>query len=578
MPGNEEKLEASKQIRKLQDKKYVEKLMKDKESADKRRRQKTEYKRMYRASKKAQERLHSNLPTLPDKQFQNPGVSSYKTSSAKSKAIKKCEESLPKDEHKKREVIGHLVKRHGNIEETQNKIPQKRPRNGFEVTEKMVKEFYESDLVSRVNPGIKDFIKVKNAQGIVQQIQTHSLTMSVKNAHQQFKTLFPNQPIQISKFRELKPKHVISHLKVKHETCLCKYCENLDLLVAVLNRFMTTKHTVKNLMTELCCDPENFDCVANSCDDCNHFMTKFNNFMSPGYENQTTNYYQWGQQEKYVQRTLIRNVKIEKLMQQFEDDFKYYKLHRYVANIQRETLKTLRLGLTDEEVIIIADFSEKFLTKAAREIQAAFFGKHQISIFTVRVHTKTKDYSYIIVSDAEKQSKYEVFAYFQKILELVKENHPNIRHAIIFTDGCAQQFKNRFNFLNMLHSQSDFGVTIEWHFFATSHGKSAADGLGGSIKRNVHHHVISGDNQVYSAKDFVEVALKFVDKMIVFEMTQEEITRRSSFLKTRWEPADRVKKIPGTQSYHFFKCSQNDGFVEASVTSRGDERKEFKLM
>ena len=29
----------------------------------------------------------------------------------------------------------------------------------------------------------------------------------------------------------------------------------------------------------------------------------------------------------------------------------------------------------------------------------------------------------------------------------------------------------------------DFEVKCEWHFFATSHGKSACDGIGGVVKR-----------------------------------------------------------------------------------------------
>ena len=29
----------------------------------------------------------------------------------------------------------------------------------------------------------------------------------------------------------------------------------------------------------------------------------------------------------------------------------------------------------------------------------------------------------------------------------------------------------------------DFDVECEWHFFATSHGKSACDGIGGVVKR-----------------------------------------------------------------------------------------------
>jgi hypothetical protein len=44
-------------------------------------------------------------------------------------------------------------------------------------------------------------------------------------------------------------------------------------------------------------------------------------------------------------------------------------------------------------------------------------------------------------------------------------------------------FIYRSNFINILHHQSDFGIACTWHFFATSHGKSPCDGIGGTVKR-----------------------------------------------------------------------------------------------
>jgi hypothetical protein len=35
---------------------------------------------------------------------------------------------------------------------------------------------------------------------------------------------------------------------------------------------------------------------------------------------------------------------------------------------------------------------------------------------------------------------------------------------------------------NICHEQ-DFGLSAEWHFFTTSHGKRAADGMGETLKR-----------------------------------------------------------------------------------------------
>ena len=55
--------------------------------------------------------------------------------------------------------------------------------------------------------------------------------------------------------------------------------------------------------------------------------------------------------------------------------------------------------------------------------------------------------------------------------------------VIYFSDGCAGQYKNLKNFLNLCLHEYDFGMPAEWNFFATSHGKGPSDGIGGTIKR-----------------------------------------------------------------------------------------------
>lgn len=54
------------------------------------------------------------------------------------------------------------------------------------------------------------------------------------------------------------------------------------------------------------------------------------------------------------------------------------------------------------------------------------------------------------------------------------------------TDGAKQHFKNRFQISNLMQHQADFGLSAEWHFTATAHGKSAYDGIGAAFKREVY--------------------------------------------------------------------------------------------
>ena len=66
-----------------------------------------------------------------------------------------------------------------------------------------------------------------------------------------------------------------------------------------------------------------------------------------------------------------------------------------------------------------------------------------------------------------------------------KENLLIFDKVFYFSDGCAEQYKNRKNFTNLCHHQQDFNMDAEWTFFATSHDKSPCDGAGRFVKQYV---------------------------------------------------------------------------------------------
>jgi hypothetical protein len=70
-----------------------------------------------------------------------------------------------------------------------------------------------------------------------------------------------------------------------------------------------------------------------------------------------------------------------------------------------------------------------------------------------------------------------VIAYiFQKHpIAFLNENVPNISNTYYFSDSASAQYKNKNNFINLCHHNTDFGINAKWHFFATSHRKGPCD-------------------------------------------------------------------------------------------------------
>ena len=68
-------------------------------------------------------------------------------------------------------------------------------------------------------------------------------------------------------------------------------------------------------------------------------------------------------------------------------------------------------------------------------------------------------------------------------MQVVIAEFPNVKKLEYFSDGSAGLNKNFKNLINLTLHHQDFSLDASWTFFATSHGKSPCDGIGGTVKR-----------------------------------------------------------------------------------------------
>ena len=156
-------------------------------------------------------------------------------------------------------------------------------------------------------------------------------------------------------------------------------------------------------------------------------------------------------------------------------------------------------------------------------------------------------------------------------MNYLKDKFPSIRKVHYFTDGCAGQYKNKNNFINLCHHKEDFAVDAEWNFFATSHGKSACDSIGdtdkqlvtkASLQRPYTELILTADAIV----NFYEVNIPGIK---FFNVKSEEVSESPVTLQGRFLKARTVK---GTQQYHrFVSVKKNLLFMStnSAVKKRG---------
>ena len=96
------------------------------------------------------------------------------------------------------------------------------------------------------------------------------------------------------------------------------------------------------------------------------------------------------------------------------------------------------------------------------------------------------------------------------------------------------------------------GLSCEWHFFATSHGIGACDGIGGTAKRATCHESLKRplSDQILTAEAMLEfLSNKFVGVIQCIYVPVAEVTKVENDPSGRFARAITVK---GTWRFHRF--------------------------
>ena len=152
-------------------------------------------------------------------------------------------------------------------------------------------------------------------------------------------------------------------------------------------------------------------------------------------------------------------------------------------------MKHLKDTLKPKQAIIIQDFAENYCFIVQDAIQGFQWNNSQATIHPFAVYYRESDgklnnINLCIISGCFKHDSVAVHSFVKVALQyLTSHVCPTVKKVYYFTDGAASQYKNFKNMINLVYHQDYFRIQAEWHFFATFHGKSACDGIEGTVKR-----------------------------------------------------------------------------------------------
>ena len=159
--------------------------------------------------------------------------------------------------------------------------------------------------------------------------------------------------------------------------------------------------------------------------------------------------------------------------------------------------------------------------------------------------------SFCFISDDLDQDTCFVYELQTKLLEWVKFNLPHIKCIEYFSDGCAAQYKNFKNMMNLCLHFQDFSLRATWNFFASSHGKSVCDGIWGTVKRLTARASLqrTHSNQILTVSAMLKFCKENIKDIEFFFISKD------SMVKVREQQIKRFahgSTIPGTRSFHQF--------------------------
>ena len=442
----------------------------------------------------------------------------------------------------------------------------------------IVSAFYESDDISRVMPGKKDFVSVKK-EGKRQHIQKRLVLSNLREVYHEFKERFPDQKIGFSKFADLRPKHcILAGASGTHSVCVCTIHQNVKLMMMEIQ--LPELPTYHHCLAKIMCNPPHPRCYLGECDACPRIEKLKQELLTQFDENDVDQivYKQWVSTDRSTLETYLSQA--EDFADSFCDKLELLRPHSFIAKEQASFYATSKTTLKAGEFLVTADFAENYSFVLQDAAQGFHWNNSQATLHPFVAYyldsEEVRHLSYVVISDCLHHDTVAVHLFQKSFIDFLKNFLPPTLHPkkiIYFSDGAASQYKNRKNFLNLCHHKDDFGVAAEWHFSATSHGKGACDGLGGTVKRLAARASLQRpyNDQLMTPRQLFDWASVNVPAAHFGYCSNEDYKSEQRILDPRFQQS---RTIPGTRKLHSFVPVSNSTVEVRSYSASDASRKE----
>ncbi|KAL0829618.1 hypothetical protein ABMA28_003124 [Loxostege sticticalis] len=425
---------------------------------------------------------------------------------------------------------------------------------------KEVETFWLRDDVSRTTAGKKECRSVsKEKQQIRYTVDT------LQNLYKKYKE--EGGRLGMTTLWKYKPFYVLSPQLNSRNTCLCIKHANIELQFKALK--------IHGLL--------NKDLIKIFCQCKNRQV----NYSSNDDENKNISWWQWERVDhEYIKNNKtvktkktvksFKNTSIATLKHAFNEEIIAFKKHIFIMRHQQEQYQKIINNLNENEAVIICDYSENYDCKMRDEVQALHYGasKHLVALHTGAIFWQANMQSFCTISENNGHRPENIWAHLTPILDEIRMKTPDVKIIHFYSDGptsqgrntkprcvalrcrtakiggvarsytrratpilalrqrnavmcVGRQYRQKGNFclLSVLPKEMGFEYCT-WSFSESGHGKSIADGIGGSVKRTLDKHVSFGADATNATQiyNILSECMKSVKIFLIDDIKVDEYT------------------------------------------------------
>ena len=397
------------------------------------------------------------------------------------------------------------------------------------------------------------------------------MTDTIQALYSKFCEQYPLLNVKKSTFYKSKPFYVVKPTDNDRQAVMCMKHENVILLAKTLKKLKLITFTeVHVLLKFIVCDIYSKECCFRNCPTCKENALHIN--LDAVGTNSIVEYEEWekntevhsdGRNCERIKKTR-KQLPISELVNKLNSQLATIAKHHLTFIHQIKAARQLRNKLMKESCSLRIDFSESHSLQYGTEVAGCLYGASKVNlsihqgILSILDGITLSNISFASLSLYLKHDATAIWAYLVNILQYIKVTYPHVSEVILISDGPYCQYKNKtcVFFATTIPFLLGF-KSLKWVYMAANHGKSAADGVGASIKCALRRYVNCGND----AATFEQVLTILNNKCKNIKIFAEPVDVAKLFevkYKFLVEHASQLKKLDcAIGSMHYFQSQEN---------------------